>query len=251
MTRRVAMLMLARLAKRPERSILQVEIRTGYLLENDWQNPDKPVPGGSLLKPFVALAYGASHGFAFPEFTCKRCWKAEGHGRINFTQAVAYSCNAYFLELARVCPADEVARVATDYGLSAPLSNDPHAWIGLGDGWQVSPFSLVRAYCELALRRTQPGPAAILKGMRSSARYGTARAIGVDVFAKTGTASCSHHPRGNGDGLAAALFPADSPRRAILVGMHDRPGSEAARAAGELIAAEGLGPGTHTRASYK
>lgn len=239
MTRRLAMLALAGLAKIPERSVLHMDIQTGRLVESYWQNPDNPVPGGSLLKPFVALAYGASRGFMFPEFTCKGCWKVDGHGRIGFTKAVAYSCNAYFLELARGCSKETVASVATDYGLSAPLSNDPNAWIGLGQGWQVSPSGLLRGYCELALRRTQSGPAAILAGMRSSARYGTARAIRADVFAKTGTASCSHHPKGSGDGFAVALHPVDSPHSALLVGLHDRPGFEAARAAGEIYRSGG------------
>lgn len=39
-------------------SFLLVDAHTGRVLASRWDNPDSPIPMGSLLKPFTALAYG-------------------------------------------------------------------------------------------------------------------------------------------------------------------------------------------------
>jgi cell division protein FtsI/penicillin-binding protein 2 len=207
-----------------------MEIGSQKLLDAQWPSSG-PTPFGSLMKPFVALA----HGTPFPEIVCHGCWKPDGHGRLSLIPAIACSCNAYFVELARGCSVDAIARTAAAYGLDAPSSDRPEAWIGLGDGWRVTPASLIRAFAELALRRTERTQALVLQGMRSSARSGTARDLHLDAYAKTGTGPCSHARRGSGDGFAVALYPAEAPRDAWLVGLHNRPGSDAARVAGNLI----------------
>ena len=224
MTRREAILALTIPASGPHSSLL-MEIRSRRILEATWPGLNEPLAFGSLMKPFVALAYGDD----FPTLDCQRCWKPNGHGRLSLTGAIAYSCNSYFLNLARRLTADDVVRVSSTYGLPPPASAQPEAWIGLGDGWRVSPLELLGAFCELAMRATDPGPAAVLVGMRLSAKQGTARAIKQDAYAKTGTGPCAHRPKGTGDGYTVALFPAAAPRVALLVGLHNRPGSEAAR----------------------
>ena len=82
-------------------NFIAVDVRTGQVIERQWADAEQAVPVGSLVKPFVALAYGDE----FPEFLCRgaadRCWLARGHGKLGFRQALAQSCNAYFLNLAR------------------------------------------------------------------------------------------------------------------------------------------------------
>ena len=100
---------------------------------------------------------------------------------------------------------------------------------------QAAPEALLRAYIELTRRRAEPGVAPILEGMRQACRNGTARDLQRDALAKTGTASCSHKPKAPGDGFALVLYPVEQPRVAVLVRLHSRPGSHAAREARKLI----------------
>ena len=232
MTRREALLALAigdettarTLARLfPSASFLLMDPASGLLIASHWDAPpNAATPLGSLMKPLVALA----HGSPFPEIECRACWKPDGHGRLGLTEALAQSCNAYFLALAKAVAPEAMARTAIRYGLPVPDVQTPEAWIGLGSGWRVPPAALLRAYGRF--------DGSVLPGLRRSAERGTARACGGDAYAKTGTGPCIHHPKGRGDGYAVALFPAETPRFALLVSAHNRPGSEAARTAGEM-----------------
>ncbi len=45
----------------------------------------QPIPIGSLVKPFTALAYAETHNFRFPEHVCtggNSCWLPKGHGTL-------------------------------------------------------------------------------------------------------------------------------------------------------------------------
>jgi cell division protein FtsI/penicillin-binding protein 2 len=235
-TRRDAILALTAAIHRPyPPASLRLNIATRQITAVDWPDPAARISLGSLMKPFVALAFGAAHNFQYPEVNCKRCWKPDGHGRISLIDAVAGSCNSYFLELARGCSLDGVARVATTYGLNSPTSAKPESWIGLAEGWHVEPTDLLGAFAELTWRAAEKGPQLLLHGMREASRRGTAKAIEASAYAKTGTGPCTHTKGGTGDGFVIALYPAGAPKHALLVRLHDQPGSEAARAAGVLI----------------
>jgi hypothetical protein len=95
---------------------------------------------------------------------------------------------------------------------------------------RFTPVDLAAWYADLAERSTEPGVAPILQGLVLAARVGTARALGPGYLAKTGTAPCSHHPRGSGDGYVMALFPASRPAYTLLIRLHNQPGSHAAAA---------------------
>lgn len=43
-----------------------------------WNNAGAAAPLGSLVKPFVALAYGARRAFHYPEMECSGCWLPRG-----------------------------------------------------------------------------------------------------------------------------------------------------------------------------
>jgi cell division protein FtsI/penicillin-binding protein 2 len=212
-----------------------VDVRTRQIIVQDWPDADRPIPVGSLVKPFTALASSGP----FPELTCNgtidRCWLAKGHGRIAFRDALSNSCNAYFLQLARDVDSHSLAVVAAKFGIPPPDLETPEARIGLGRDWQVSPLALTRAYCELSSRAAEPRVADILAGMQLAAESGTANAVGRGALAKTGTAPCIAKRKHKGDGFTIVLEPSNAPRIAVLVRVHGVPGAEAAKSAAILL----------------
>jgi hypothetical protein len=201
--------------------------------ECHWPNARQPIPLGSLVKPFTALAYAEAHGGQYPTYVCNGCWYPRGHGRIGMAEAIAYSCNAYFRQLSTEVSTVGVASLAQRLGIDGP---SPSASLfGLGDGWRIAPLDLARAYLELAARAGQPGVGEILRGLALSARTGTGKAIGPGALAKTGTAPCEHARRMPGDGYAIELFPADAPKSALLVQVHGVPGAQAAAECARIL----------------
>lgn len=225
--------------------------RTGRILARNWDNPDEPISPGSLLKPFVAVAYGAQHGFAYPQVTCHgtrdRCWLPRGHGTLGLEKAIADSCNAYFLTLAGDLDPARAQTTFARFGLNGLPSNTNRAtFVGLSDQWRETPLTLARAYLALVAETPEPARQRILAGMRLAAESGTARDIDASLgahaaLAKTGTSACSHHPRGAADGFAIVLFPAAQPRVVLLVRMHGATGAHTATQAGAMLHAIGMG----------
>ncbi len=224
-------------------SYLLLDATRGTILANQWRAIDIAVPVGSLVKPFTAIAYGQRHQMRFPVHDCtgEDCWLKTGHGRLGLAAAVANSCNSYFRDLADAVPSADVAEVAQRFGLEAPsLDCDSSTLFGMGTAWRMSPLSVARAYAELAARRTEPGVAEVMDGMRLAATIGTAAAIrsvlpSPPAFAKTGTAPCSHVPKAAGDGYAVVIYPAESPRYVLLVQVHGTVGRQAASTAAHLL----------------
>jgi len=226
-------------------SFLLLDARSGEVLAARWENPDTPIPMGSLAKPFAALAYGEHHDFLYPEHICRGtetgCWRPNGHGRVDLTAAIAYSCNSYFRALTRGLNASEVSSTATRFGLDLPDGKTSGAALaGLGSQWKISPLRLARAYLELARERQNAAVRPIVEGMASSARQGTGAEVNRELhssraLAKTGTAACTHSPDAPGDGFTVALFPADDPKILLMVRVHGVTGAQAARTAGTML----------------
>ena len=233
-------------------SYILIDANAGRLIASRWDQNARPVPMGSLVKPFLALAYGQKHNFRYPEYFCHGasdgCWLARGHGKVDIISAIAYSCNAYFLKVASSLKTEDVDSMARRYGFSlgeAPL--DPAEMIGLGGAWRIEPEELLRAYLVLSAAPQPPGTAELLRGMALCARLGTAAAVGRNLhglaaLAKTGTAPCVHEPRAPGDGYALMLYPADQPRWALLVCLHGAPGARAAQLGGRMLNSVVNGP---------
>ncbi len=229
----------------PGVSYLLINVDTGSVVVARWDDRNRPVPVGSLLKPYTALAYGISHGYQYPEAICRGtadgCWLTRGHGRIGMPQAIGFSCNAYFRRLAERISREDIEQVANHYGLRGQFASIAAPdLVGLGEKMEVPPEQITRAYIELASHAGAPGVAELLQGMRLSARAGTANGIqksfpGVSALAKTGTAPCLHTPHAPGDGFTIILYPADSPRWALLVRVHGVPGAHAAVVAGTML----------------
>lgn len=226
----------------PYLSYLLLDARTGRVLASRWDQPEQPIPLGSLVKPFTAMAYGAAHRYRFPQYQCvggNTCWEPRGHGRLNLTSALAYSCNAYFGALAADISAARGETQFRHFGLRLPPSATREQLIGLDDSWRLAPLDLARAYLVLAARPWDPGVPLVLQGMADSARFGTGKGVGRalssgSALAKTGTAACTH---GNapGDGFVVVLMPADAPRLLLLVRVHGEPGSRASITAGRML----------------
>jgi cell division protein FtsI/penicillin-binding protein 2 len=226
-------------------SFLLFDARSSEVLASRWEDAALPIPMGSLLKPFVALAYGQQHDFSFPPHRCggvaTGCWRPRGHGDVDLTSAIAYSCNSYFRALTANLTAPGMADTARRFDIDPPAREASGIELtGLGPSWRVSPLRMGRAYVELAHLDHEPGVSQILEGMTQSARQGTGAEVdralsSANALVKTGTAQCTHSPRAPGDGFTVALFPADDPRILLMVRVHGVPGAVAAKTAGQML----------------
>ena len=253
--------------ERAEASWILVDAATGRIVESHWDDVGRPIPLGSLVKPFTALAYAQGHSLIYPEFECSgaaaRCWLPTGHGRVNIRQALAHSCNTYFRLLSDRLAFDDMAQVTSRFGLPAPLRlAETTTYFGLGAQWLIRPLEIVRAYQELVRRREEPGIREIIQGLALAGREGTASGAGPSeaslrhrhgaLLAKTGTSPCAHGSGAatpvvrpsNGDGYVILLYPAERPRYTLLVQAHGVPGRQAARIGGQLLSKllEGASP---------
>lgn len=226
-------------------SFLLLDGKSGVLLASHWENFEKTIPLGSLVKPFTALAYASAHHFVYPKLECKgkasACWQDRAHGMLDLTSAISVSCNAYFRQLAQSVSYDQLNRIARDFRIEPPDENsESRTFAGLGDRWRISPLHLAQAYIELQRRKDQPGIPEILQGMRQSALRGTGMSVGrqlahTKAFVKTGTAPCTHKPWAPADGFTIVLLPADAPEIVLLVREHSVTGATTAELVGKLL----------------
>jgi cell division protein FtsI/penicillin-binding protein 2 len=233
----------------PEISYMLLD-SSGSVLAERWPSQSAVSPG-SLVKTFLAVAYAEQHGGQFPIVRClgtrSRCWLPTGHGALGLEEAIAQSCNAYFLALASGLDRRRAAQTFARYGL-AGLAADAkdESLVGLGSAWQESPLALARAYLKLVTEQPSAVQGKITRGMRASAQRGTAHAVDAALgenaaLAKTGTAVCSHTPQGAADGFTLVLYPAAQPRLLLLVRVHGVTGADSAKVAGAMLRSLGAG----------
>lgn len=205
--------------KFPAVEYLLLDAGSGRVIANHLPDAEEPIAVGSLTKPMLAA------GGRDREYTCSRgaCWLPRGHGKLRMSEAIAHSCNAWFLEYARGVR-------NSMHGLPDPPSYDPQVLIGVKPEWRIAPIAVARAY-----PRVVSQDARVRAGMKAAAERGTAQRLGVEALAKTGTAACSHPGGGPGDGLVVALWPADRPRYVLMVRVHGTTGAVTAATAGELL----------------
>ncbi|MBR2578913.1 MAG: hypothetical protein IKE41_02105, partial [Clostridia bacterium] len=90
-----------------------------------------------LITASAALERGISPNF---EYDCMgenivedakfRCFNSKKHGKINLEEAMAESCNGYFIELSKKLPKNEIRNEAQKFGLGEPIE--------LAKDWQAS-----------------------------------------------------------------------------------------------------------------
>jgi SpoIID/LytB domain protein len=215
---------------------------------------DSPVLPGSVMKA-VTLVAAMEAGIVTADTgaMCRRVVTVDGirftcaHpvlGRpLNAVEALAHSCNDFFVSLAGRLRRDEVNRTRLAAGLpllpaSAKLGP---ALVGL-DGPRVTPRSLVDVLARLTgAGADSPVPMradtkrVLLQGLRGAAEYGTASAFGDRrhaAWAKTGT---SPMPGGGQLGLLVALVPPDRPTHGLVVVAPGAAGADAATIGADLI----------------
>jgi penicillin-binding protein 2 len=224
---------------------------------------------GSAVKPFTLLALIESGRVAIEQpVRCARRLRL-GSQRLDCTHpadsrplaardALAYSCNSYFAQLARALDDSELARAFEHAGLTAvsglvegeaagrvrlPRSLEQRQLLALGQAnVEVTPLGIAAAYRKLAQARKRPERdarrAPVFDGLEDSVRFGMARlarAPGIIVAGKTGTASSQS---GYTHAWFAGYAPAAAPEIVLVVFFEQgRGGPDAAPVAGEIFAA--------------
>ena len=226
-------------------SYLLFDAQTEALLSSRWADASRPIPLGSLVKPFTALAYAEAHGFRYPTHICEGeasgCWQVHPHGELDIVSAIAVSCNSYFRALTASLKGDQLLPTTSTFGLEPPgASLTGPSLMGLGDEWKISPLHMAHAYLELYRRRDQSGVRELLSGMAQSAQRGTGAGVNralkhTKALVKTGTASCTHEHTAPADGFVVALLPADRPEILLMIRVHGVAGAKAAVTTGRML----------------
>ena len=187
---------------------------------------------GSILKPLF-LAAALEHNSIQPatRVFCRRdlhingrdlqCTHPQNNIAFDAPDALAYSCNTYFANLANRMTPQAARETADHYGLghsphlfATEASGDittPHTTeekqlyvLGLS-GITASPAQIAVAYRKLWLELHRPESQSTLQpvvlGLLESVQYGMAHNAdlsGVELIGKTGTASDSNQPRSHG-----------------------------------------------------
>ena len=222
---------------------------------------DTPVLPGSIVK-MVALAAALEHGVITPESSrmCRRVSKADGRTftcshpdlkrPLSPAEALAYSCNDFFVSLAPRLSREALNTTRLAAGLPPIAAGTPlaSAIVGLA-GPKTTPRALIDVMARVAgAGKDKPVPmkpatrTVLLEGLRGAAEYGTASAFksaAVTALAKTGTILM---PGGAALGLVVALTPADKPARAIVVAAPGGAGMDAAGIAAEMLAPASRAP---------
>jgi penicillin-binding protein 2 len=124
------------------------DLFTGRISENDWKavinDPDKPLvnryntglyPPGSIMKMITELAllqnpefdsekqYNCSGSYQFGDRVFG-CWKIEGHGDVNLTNAISKSCDIYFYKTINYYDLNVLSKLFLSFGFGQPVGID-------------------------------------------------------------------------------------------------------------------------------
>src|SRR6478736_973355 len=215
---------------------------------------DTPVLPGSIAKT-VALVAALESGVLTSNSShlCRRVVTGDGQTytcshpdlkrALSPAEALAYSCNDFFVSLAPRLSREALNRTRVAAGL-APIGPDvplSKAIVGLA-GPKTTPRALVDVLAKLTASGAdkpvamRPETRAVLvEGLTGAAQYGTASAFktaGLSAMAKTGSIMM---PSGTALGLVVALVPADKPSRAIVVAAPGAAGLDAAAIAADVL----------------
>ncbi|MGH9176372.1 MAG: penicillin-binding transpeptidase domain-containing protein, partial [Vicinamibacterales bacterium] len=243
-----------------------VRAQTGpaYLLQS-LQNPadrlearsdilDTPILPGSVMK-IVTLVAALESWVIEPDTArmCRTVVTVDGtryvcshpdlRRPLSPAEALAYSCNDFFVSLAPRLPRMAINGLRLRLGLPPipQTANLAAALVGL-DGPRITPRGLLHILSRLAGADSEP-PVAIpdaarrvlFEGPRGASQYGSAQGLGarrIAALAKTGTAPM---PGGSWMGLVVALEPAGAPTRGIVVVAPGAAGLDAAAIAADLL----------------
>jgi cell division protein FtsI/penicillin-binding protein 2 len=236
---------------------LVLDVRAGHILAAARLNKAVRSTPGSVLKPFF-LMHALQHELMQPQTTvmCRRtltitgrnvdCTHPQSETVLDAEQALAYSCNSYFAELAKRFAPDEAAGTLRYYGIQetppgitatvdATVEQMQLLILGL-EGVSITPFELADAYRKLAGQLVKLPPdspmQAVERGLEDSVAYGMAHNAHVDglsIAGKTGTAS--DHGQSWTHGWFVGFVPAKSPKVVVVVYLPRGNGADAAHLA--------------------
>ena len=203
---------------------------------------------GSILKPLF-LAGALQHQQVQPQVTvfCRRdlhisagkrdwnlsCTHPQTDVGFDAQEALAYSCNRYFANLADRISPEEARTILEHYGLSptkTPETREEKELLVLGlAGIAVSPTQIATAYRKLALELDDGRLQAVREGLRNSVRYGMAHNAfvpGIEIAGKTGTTSDTVH--GSSHGWFAGIGSLDHEQVVVVIYLPSGNGADAA-----------------------
>ena len=220
---------------------------------------------GSTVKSFVLLKL-LDTGAAKPgdRFVCPRrvrignrhldCTHPALPAAIDPSDALAWSCNAYFAGTAQRLKPKELADALRLAGFASYTGLAPQEVTGtirtaetvdqlrlqaLGEwGVMTTPLELLAAYRRLAEARDDPNGKLVWQGLEHSVAYGMARAAHtdkVDIAGKTGTAAQLYQAATHG--WFVGLAPAEKPEIAIVIYLEHGRGLDAAALAPPIVSA--------------
>lgn len=231
-----------------------LDARTGKMLAGARLNEASRAAPGSVLKPFF-LVQALRYHLIYPQTTlmCRRvlriggrnvdCTHPQNEVAFDAEQALAYSCNSYFAEMAKRFTPEDAATALQGYGipkssiLRTPADAQQLQLFVLGlEGVSITPMQLAQAYRKLADEFMKLPPTSpmqpVVHGLEDSVTYGMAHNAyvnGLPIAGKTGTASgpgqsCTH-------GWFAGYAPAKSPKVVVIVYLPRGNGADAAHLA--------------------
>jgi stage II sporulation protein D len=206
---------------------------------------------GSILKPLF-LAGALEHQHVQPQATifCRRdlhisadkrdwnlaCTHPQTDVAFDAQDALAYSCNRYFANLADRISPEEASAILEHYGLGhakTPATREEKELLVLGlAGIAVSPMQIATAYRKLALKLDDSRVDAVREGLRNSVRFGMAHNAsvpGMEIAGKTGTASDTM--QGTSHGWFAGIGAFDHEQVVVVIYLPHGNGADAARLA--------------------
>lgn len=149
------------------------------------------LPPGSIFKIITAIATLSAdhinddtvfecHGYTKYKNIILKCWSGTGHGLVTIRDAIAYSCNVFFFETAKILGGESLYALAKEFGIGEktgidlPYEKDgnlpkkvtaPSTMnIAIGQGnLLTTPLQMVRVYAAIANGGTLVQPHVLLK----------------------------------------------------------------------------------------
>jgi len=253
----------------PDARVLVLEVGSGHLLASAHlaETSRTLATPGSTLKPLILyFALASEHWNPERRIACSRQMHIGSHqlncshpvtDPMNAQEALTWSCNSYFAELAGTLSPQELHEALSGRGLLAatgltrqedvaafrePRTRAQIQLVALGvEGIRVTLPELAEAYrslaAELASHPETVASRTVAAGLTDSASFGMAGAAslgGVPIAGKTGTASAESG--GATHGWFVGLAPAQSPQVVVAVYIPTGHGSDAAQIAAKLLA---------------
>jgi len=179
------------------------------------------------------------------------CSKPGGHGEVNLSKAIAYSCSVYFYNFygkfcrgTLQCAPTDYARLLLDDKHNKCKIKEPKDLSGLADmsagegGFvlirPVQMINLIKHLTKEDIKVDKKYYIAVKEGMKLSAENGTSQRAGINIAGKTGTPADIKR-KNKFHGWFIGWTPAKNPETAVVVFLEDGKGYEAAEIAGKIL----------------